>query len=456
MSYATTSTNPWLTARQRNTKRKWQKPQSSGFQSRKRQRNGLWGKVKRAFRYGRQIYNNPITQAAIHKAATYGNRVLRGITGSGAYRVPNSSYGQLLAAPVPEMRSRKESFTITNKEYLGDVQIGAEFATIKLPINPGLSQTFPWLAPIARQFSQYNLEQCVFCYKAISATAIQSTSASIGYVAACCDTDALVPQYKQKQQIENNSGANSTAPYRDMLIPLECAKNQKVTNNHYVRSQVPTNNGDLRMYDAGVFQLGAGGAPSTYVCGELWVSYTVTLLQPVSNFTSEGGDGCLHWAYDAASESSTWNKWGYPIGAKLLGKDGTNYMPPLLDSLGGGGAYADCSVADRTLIYLPPGLTGTYLLDFYYRGESGTTSTGTISIGNCSEAKIFLNQSVYMLSSGGGTATDMNIKVAIYVPNVFNQAWLRFNSGWTLPTNVNKFDLFVTKIDDATWRDKIN
>lgn len=92
--------------------------------------------------------------------------------------------------------------------------------------------------------------------------------------------NADAPLYTTKQDMENSEYAVSVKPTRDLMHGVECAVNQTVLPQRYVRTgSVPTGQ-DLRLYDIGTFQFAKQGNP-VQLLGELWVSYAVEFFKPI-------------------------------------------------------------------------------------------------------------------------------------------------------------------------------
>ena len=209
--------------------------------------------------------------------STAGNLVAQ-ISGSGDYRVNSNTL--VGSNPVMSFKSGGDGFEMTHEEFLGNVTGSTSFNLTSYPINPGMSDTFPWLSTVAVNFEEYDITGLVFRYKPSSGSAVSSTSSALGVVIMATDYDALNPSFSNKQQMESYEFSTSTVPFNGCIHPVECARNRNVLNSLYIRSGDPPAGSDLRMYDMGNFQIATEGMQSSYVIGELWVVYRLRLRKP--------------------------------------------------------------------------------------------------------------------------------------------------------------------------------
>jgi hypothetical protein len=187
----------------------------------------------------------------------------------------------------PAMRASGANgrFIVRHREYLGDVSSGAgtptafEYNTFSL--NPGLSDTFPWLSSIARNYEQYSIRGMVFEYKTLSVDAIAASTVNIGAVIMATDYNAAHVAFPNKQAMEQYEFCTSGKPSLSLLHPIECSSAETPVKVLYVRSASVPANTDPRLYDLGTFQIATQGLPApANSIGELWVSYEIEFYKP--------------------------------------------------------------------------------------------------------------------------------------------------------------------------------
>jgi hypothetical protein len=203
------------------------------------------------------------------------------ILGSGDYSVVGAApaYNVLSNGnQIPKFASTKQTNIVCHREYLGDIFGTAGFNNTSYPLNPGINTTFPWLSSIAQNYQQYKFHGIIFEFRPLITDFV--TNGAPGVVIMATNYNADVPIYTTKQEMENSEYAVSVKPTRDLMHGVECATNQTVLSELYIRSGVPPVGQDLRLYDLGNFQFATQANPIQDL-GELWVSYCVEFFKPV-------------------------------------------------------------------------------------------------------------------------------------------------------------------------------
>lgn len=175
---------------------------------------------------------------------------------------------------------------IRHREYLGDIissSTPGAFQIQSFPINPGLTATFPWLANVCgATFQQYRINGMIFEYRSMSADALNSVNTALGTVVMCTDYDSADVPFTSKQQMENTMFGVSCKPACNMIHAIECARFQTSISELYIRAYGIPPNTDPRLYDMGNFYIATVGMQGSSVnCGELWVTYDVSLIKSI-------------------------------------------------------------------------------------------------------------------------------------------------------------------------------
>lgn len=231
------------------------------------------------------------------------------ITGSGDYKV---NYNVLVNEQVPQFvnDNKFRETRISHKEFIQDIVSSATPGAFNIDtfvVNPGVSETFPWLSSLAVNYEEYALDGIVFEFKSTSSNALNSTNTALGTVVMATQYNSLNAPFVNKQQMENYEFAVSCNPSCNMIHPIECEQFQNPTHILYVREldNASIANSDKRLYDMGNFSIASVGLQGASVTiGELWVSYSLRLLKPKLGQASDVAD---HFILDAASVTTgTW------------------------------------------------------------------------------------------------------------------------------------------------------
>lgn len=181
------------------------------------------------------------------------------------------------------------SVRVIHREYITDLESSKDFSADVWPINPGNSDTFPWLHAVALQFEVFRLNKLRFEYVATSGDALNSTNAALGAIIMSTQYNATNPPFSSKFQMENYEGSVSVKPSKNAFHYVDCIRSRTPMNPMYVQSveqQISSLNGqgNVLQYQLGQFYLASVGMQEAgYRCGELWVSYDITLIKPRLN-----------------------------------------------------------------------------------------------------------------------------------------------------------------------------
>jgi len=203
------------------------------------------------------------------------------IFGSGDYDMagPSPKYNILTnSSQPPQFSTLRQTNVVCHREYLGDIFGTTGFNNQTFSLNPGLATTFPWLATVAANYQEYRFHGLLFEFRSLITDFV--TSGAPGVVVMSTNYNAASTAYTTKQQMENAEYAVSVKPTRDMIHGIECAVDQTILPERFIRNGVPPAGQDLRLYDLGLFQFATQANPIQDL-GELWVSYCVEFFKPI-------------------------------------------------------------------------------------------------------------------------------------------------------------------------------
>jgi len=200
--------------------------------------------------------------------------------GSGDYTVARNTVSQRAAANIPMMHSTNQSVVIRHREFVRTINGSSGFAVqASFAINPGLADTFPWLASIAQRFQEYEFKGMVWHYVPTSGT-FNGSNAALGAVMIQTSYRTTDIPPSSKVEMLNECWSNECVPYETMAHPIECDPKENPFNVHYVRGS-PILTGEPLMYDVGRTFVATQGQGSTDVIGDLWCTYEVELKKPL-------------------------------------------------------------------------------------------------------------------------------------------------------------------------------
>lgn len=294
---------------------------------------------------------------------------------------------------VPFMHSTGNSARITHREYIGDIYSStSEFSAVSFEINPGMNETFPWLSPIANQYTGYRLLGAVAEF--VSEGSEYTNSAGLGYVAMAAQYNVVDAPFSTKRDMLNSQFGSAAKPSKSFPMWLECKPQFLIEDSFFVRSGSVPNNADPRLYDLARLNVAVGGnTVSDVIIGELWLTYDVELILPLSTLHKVPNMAFSDYICTGCTNAS-------PLGTVYSRQDRTNM---------------DLTFTETSLT-MPPNNTGTYLITFTWISSSPFASTTVLpTFTDTNGDAVQLTQAgVGCTSVGGFVACSLTISAISY------------------------------------------
>lgn len=308
------------------------------------------------------------------------------------------------------MMDNSGDVVIKHSEFLGNVYASGTGGTQSLfqnqtySLNPGLSQTFPWLSQIANNFTLFEALGIIFEYRPTSGETGNTTNA-LGKVVMATNYDPDAVAFSSSVQAENYDYVSSCKPSVYMRHGIECDSNKMVMNKMmYVRSGVSAK--DKVFTDIGLFQvmtegiqLPGSGSVQTPI-GELWVHYRFRFSRAQLFQTFLGGGQGMDSFIGYRLSGSTW-------GANTVANLPSSQYAGKYVAISGGGAFAyktnntiggSVFSTGTAIQYAFPAniVQGTYLI-YLWTNLSTSTNGTTLGVPTVSNGSV---------SYAGGTFAD--------------------------------------------------
>lgn len=213
----------------------------------------------------------------------------------------NSIVKPLSASPVPEIVAdagespslEEGAIRIRHREFITDLSTQTEevFTALRIAVHSG--KTFPWLNQISKNFQKWILHGAVFEFVSTSGNAVGANTA-LGSISMATSYDAEFSQpFTTKSELLNTHFAVSTKPSENLMHAIECDPETQAQRIMFTQRPTLTPSGGDNWYEAGtmtVLTTGAQIPAPGFVAGELWITYDITLLQPIvaSVYPAEG------------------------------------------------------------------------------------------------------------------------------------------------------------------------
>jgi len=223
--------------------------------------------------------------------------------GFGDYTVNSNSIVKANNGTIPAMHSTNQSVVVRHKEYIGPVKSSVGFKLqYSLPLNPGMSDTFPWLYDVAHRFQEYTIRGMVFHYVPSSGAAVSGSSPALGNVMIQTTYRTTDEPPENKLELLNEYCASEAPPNESFAHPIECDPRENPFSVHYIRSKDLAVGEPVMMYDVGrTFVATQGQLADGNILGDLWVTYEVELKKPQLRSAATTTD----MQFDAYNSSTT-------------------------------------------------------------------------------------------------------------------------------------------------------
>jgi hypothetical protein len=223
--------------------------------------------------------NNPkkqVTPAQKPKKAKSSKKANKGSTVS-RISIP-SAVVSATRGSNPILKQGRDFIRVEHREFLGTITASASFDITYWAIQPGLIDSFPWLALIAVQWEMYRVVSMQFRYITRSATS------SKGSIIMAPDYDVLDEQPAAESVITTYRDVVEGPVYSDLLCKLDPRAMHSMGPKKFVRTYVP-GGADLKTYDCGNFYLATVDCSDTPgdAIGKLWVEYVIEFFVPQTN-----------------------------------------------------------------------------------------------------------------------------------------------------------------------------
>lgn len=237
--------------------------------------------------------------------------------------------------------------------------VGPNFAATSIVINPGFRTTFPWLSSTALAYESYLFNSLSFEFESSGVTTDRGT------VMIAIDFDASDSPPLDKQELLTMEGATRSSVWSHQTCTASQKNLKKFGVQRFIRNEEPLGTGDIKTYDVGKLLVATHGT-GNLTCGELYVSYDITLHTP-----QPAGVNLL-----------------YGLCAKVTGSTGVAVGTPLgtgfTSNLGG----LPISWRSNNSFYVNQ--VGSYLLNISYEGSDfqSTDLVALVAVGGATEQNV--------------------------------------------------------------------
>lgn len=354
------------------------------------------------------------------------------VVGFGDYHIKANSIvkGVQGSSPVTlSFQGADRGLRVRHRVYLGDVTGSSAFSITKIPINPGLSESFPWFSQVANMFECWKVHGLIYEFRSTSAAALNSTNTALGAVLLATQSNPYRAEFSDKVEMANHDMVSTGSPVDQIIHGVECDPAELPTRLLYVRNNGVQDEQDKRLYDLGDFYIATVGMQAAAVIGELWCEFDIELLKPRFDGT---GSGALTYHITNAAYTNT----------EIFGPVQTTGTGSLAMAITATGAGYD------TIEFPTWVANGDFMVILTWQGTSAAITLPTLTYTNCAvvtESNLF-NASTYF--TVGATSS----KVAVILPVRVSASGATIQlSAAVLPTSGTYVSVNIVSLDDSIY-----
>jgi len=184
-----------------------------------------------------------------------------------------AAVGRKLKATQPRFKSLQDgSLVVSQRRFLGQYNSTVAFAVEAFVLNPGISDSFPFLSDIAAKYDRYTTLKLKFHW-----TGRASTETSGGVILAS-SRDVLDPAPDTDVAALTLVPSSNCAYWKSLTLDFKPDRKERL-----VRVGGYPLNSSAHDYDSGIFYLCRSGATAIVPAGFLEVEYSFHFKRPVSS-----------------------------------------------------------------------------------------------------------------------------------------------------------------------------
>lgn len=188
-----------------------------------------------------------------------------------------SAYSSQQLGKSAQVKQGKDSINIVHREFIGNVSGAASSiftANSVIAVNPGMIETFPWLATIAQNWESYMFKKCRICYFT------RTGSTTVGSVIIAPDYDAADSAPSSEQVMTSYADVVEDVPWKDISCNLRASAMHPEGKRKMIRTSALGSNLDIKTYDVANVYVNSVDSAAAASWGKLWIEYEVTLFTP--------------------------------------------------------------------------------------------------------------------------------------------------------------------------------
>lgn len=332
-------------------------------------------------------------------------RKSRGGASNGSTFAP-VAYSNLVETKAPVISMGSRSHRVRHREFVANINGSVALSSTLLALNPGYSETFPWLHTVASRYEQYRIHALSFEFVS------RSPTSATGSVYLSVDYDPLENPPADEKTLSAYAGTVSDVPWKNLKLRIDPSAVHVTGARKYVATRDTWSPySDDRVSDFGQLFVSTIGQADASGIGKLWVDYDIELFVP--QIPGGGGGSSLYGHSGISRYNSVEQKLADKTTENVHWGNSMNALAGILDPF----SYS-YAVATGSISGLPP---GAYMARWSLCLQSSTGDT----------VKILTSLEVNGVAKAGPFAPSEifeNFDVALHMSQIVGQEAFRVNS----------------------------
>ena len=175
---------------------------------------------------------------------------------------------------LPPKFNKGKSFTVTHREYVGNLAGSTDLQVVKLRVNPSDTVTFPWLSTIASSFEKWSMKSMKVEYVK------NCPSITEGYIFLYPDYDVNRPAMTKESDFLNTMDAVDSSAWVNANLVIKPGKFSQTKGDTYLVRSPFQEYKDYLLYDPVNIYVGTAGTGDLPSLGRIYITYTIELKIP--------------------------------------------------------------------------------------------------------------------------------------------------------------------------------
>lgn len=228
--------------------------------------------------------------------------------------------------PTPVLsQGKRKSTVVKHREFLDNLTGNLTYEVSAYALNPGLSETFPWLFNTAKNYEKYRVNK--FMVEILT----NSGSSASGTYGMAIDYNAADPAPNTEQTLMAFQGATNCSVWNSCRLIADKFNARSAYKELFVRTGNVPEGEDLKTFDMGTLYVYTSGSANDALLGKIYVDYEIEFYTPQLGVFGDAAAESLQVTAVSPLRAAPFGTGGQVTlgGLNLIFLDGDSYSSPV-------------------------------------------------------------------------------------------------------------------------------